>query len=90
MAKFRKRTVVIEAVIAIDLMRAAKNDWDSLPDWFRQHYESGGVVITDEGIYLPTLEGTMFAQPYDWVIRGVKNEVYPCRDDIFRMTYEPA
>lgn len=90
MAKFRKKPVVIEAVIAADLIHAAKNDWQSLPDWFRQHYEAGGVVITDEGIYLPTLEGTMSAQLYDWVIRGIKGEVYPCKPDIFEATYESA
>ena len=35
-----------------------------------------------------TLEGTMTAQPGDWVIRGVKGEFYPCKDEIFRQTYE--
>jgi hypothetical protein len=37
-----------------------------------------------------TLEGTMRANEGDWIIRGVKGELYPCRDDIFRMTYEPV
>jgi hypothetical protein len=28
------------------------------------------------------------ARPGDWIIRGVKGELYPCKDDIFRATYE--
>lgn len=42
---------------------------------------------TQERLEIETLEGTMVANPTDWVIRGVTNETYPCRDDIFRKTY---
>jgi hypothetical protein len=41
-------------------------------------------------IYIPTLEGTMLATVGDWIIRGVKGEFYPCKPDIFALTYEPA
>lgn len=41
-------------------------------------------------IEIETLEGTMTARPSDWVIRGVAGEFYPCRDDVFRATYEAA
>lgn len=37
-----------------------------------------------------TLEGDMIAQPGDWIITGIKGEKYPCRDEIFRETYEPV
>lgn len=30
------------------------------------------------------------AAPGDWLIRGVKGELYPCKPDIFAATYEPA
>lgn len=39
-------------------------------------------------LLIATLEGVMQAKPGDWVIRGVQGEFYPCRDDIFRATYE--
>lgn len=35
-----------------------------------------------------TLEGNMTGQPGDWLIRGVAGEYYPCKDEIFRATYE--
>lgn len=27
--------------------------------------------------------------PGDWIITGVRGEKYPCKDEIFRQTYEP-
>lgn len=39
---------------------------------------------------IDTLEGSMTARSGDWVIRGVKGELYPCKPDIFEATYEPA
>jgi hypothetical protein len=39
---------------------------------------------------IKTLEGEMRAQVGDWIIQGVKGEIYPCRGDIFAATYEPA
>ena len=37
-----------------------------------------------------TLEGVMEAQVGDWIIQGVKGEIYPCKPDIFKATYEPV
>ena len=41
-------------------------------------------------ITIKTLEGDMKAQPGDWIITGVKGEQYPCKPDIFELTYEPV
>jgi hypothetical protein len=90
MPKFRKKPVVVEAIRARDAIRFSANDWEALPVWLRDAYEKGGVVFTDEGVHLPTLEGTMEAKPDDWIICGVKGEVYPCKPDIFAATYEPV
>jgi hypothetical protein len=32
----------------------------------------------------------MRAEIGDWIIRGVKGEHYPCKPDVFAMTYEPV
>lgn len=39
------------------------------------------------GFVVKTLEGDMSAGPGDYLIRGVKGELYPCRKDIFEETY---
>jgi hypothetical protein len=41
-----------------------------------------------EGIRIATLEGVMLATPFDWIVRGVKGELYPVKPDIFEATYE--
>jgi hypothetical protein len=43
-----------------------------------------------DGPYLDirTLEGVMHASDGDWIVRGVKGEFYPCKPDIFAVTYE--
>jgi hypothetical protein len=37
-----------------------------------------------------TLEGYVLVTPGDWIITGVKGEHYPCKPDIFELTYEVA
>jgi tripartite-type tricarboxylate transporter receptor subunit TctC len=39
---------------------------------------------------IDALEGAHYVIPGDWIITGVKGEHYPCKPDIFEMTYEPA
>ena len=57
-----------------------------------EKFEKIPVVIeayqTDEEIFIETLEGTMKANNGDWIIRGVKGELYPCKPDVFDMTYK--
>jgi hypothetical protein len=40
------------------------------------------------GIWIETLEGEIGASPLDFIIQGVQGEFYPCKPDIFEMTYE--
>ena len=57
-----------------------------------KEYRKKPVVITayqtDEEMEIETLEGVMKANKGDWIIRGVKGELYPCKPDVFEMTYE--
>lgn len=55
------------------------------PDW-----GAGSVCSMGDKLYIGTLEGTMTVSPGDWIIRGVKGELYPCKPDIFFATYEPV
>lgn len=38
--------------------------------------------------FIDTCEGTMFVSEGDYIIRGIKGEVYPCKPDIFEATYD--
>ena len=79
MAKYRKRPVVIEAF----------RYWvDDIPDWFRDKLTTQEIVIFDTHCNIYTLEGVMRGEEGDYIIQGVKGEIYPCKDEIFRVTYD--
>lgn len=82
MPKFRKKPVVIEAFQwdGTDIMAEHLRQWSD-----HQVRAHGGASC-----FVDTLEGTMEAKPGDYIIRGVQGEFYPCKPDIFEMTYEAA
>lgn len=83
--KFRKKPVVIEA------WQFKGEDGLSWPRWLHDYRCQDGRVCFWESVphmVIPTLEGLMIASPGDWIIRGIKGEVYPCKPDIFAATYE--
>jgi hypothetical protein len=86
--EYRKKPVVIEAIRVNDALAAAALDWPALTDWMAASYEAGDLVFAPDGIHIRTLEGAMHAARGDWIIRGVKGELYPCKPDIFEATYE--
>lgn len=45
-------------------------------------------MSSSTGYMIDTLEGKHEVTPGDWIITGVKGEKYPCKPDIFEMTYE--
>ena len=48
----------------------------------------GRVARTGKVMLIRTLEGIMCADPGDYIIRGIKGEIYPCNPDLFHATYE--
>jgi len=99
--KFRKKPVVIDAVqltwanwseicdhAGVGKLSEGKpegcyvaNDGTALPE---------GQVSERMGLQIPTLEGVMLGTEGDWIIKGVKGEIYACKPDIFEITYEPV
>lgn len=94
MAEYRKLPVVINAWTVSELNDAAEHNWSALPDQIVKAYDKGGLVFGvlfedgTMGMLIPTLEGSMQASATDFIICGVKDEVYPCKKDIFESTYE--
>lgn len=82
MALYRKKPVIIEA-IRFDGANVA--EIAALLGWDLTDGDSEADTIVIE-----TLEGDMTVNVGDWVIKGVAEEGYPCRADIFELTYEPV
>jgi hypothetical protein len=83
--KFRKKPVVIDAV-----QWTGANVDEVLGLTLAVGSVRRGSGNERNSIFIDTLEGTMRADPLDWIIRGVKGELYPCKPDIFTATYDPA
>jgi hypothetical protein len=88
--KFRKKPIVIEAFEVNAALRLAESGWKELPDWLRAAYEGGKILFLADSVDIDTLEGTMKGARGDWIIRGVKGELYPCKPDVFLASYEAA
>ena len=50
------------------------------------HWPSWGIHHRGN-LQINTLEGVMVATPGDYIIKGVADEIYPCKPDIFHKTY---
>jgi hypothetical protein len=84
MAKFRKKPVEIEAYCYNQQRENYR------PDWFSDAVSANTITTHPDCAFIHTLEGTMRADLGDWIIKGVKGELYPCKPDIFAATYEQS
>jgi hypothetical protein len=89
--KYRKKPVIIEAFQMTAARKESNIDW---PEWLHRAWnksnnEEGALFgIATEGMHIRTLEGVHIVSDSDYIIQGVKGELYPCKPDIFEMTYE--
>ncbi len=90
MNDYRKKPVVIQAWQAMESELEAlwySEDGDH-PEWLQDAIDEGVVYLMDGETHIKTLEGDHHVSEGDWIIRGVKGELYPCKPDIFEATYE--
>lgn len=89
MPKFRKKPVVIEAV-----QWDGKNETllaiQKLNTLNRRLSIEEDFIGDRKSLMIDTLEGQHEGKIGDWIIQGVSGELYPCKPDIFKMTYEPV
>ena len=89
--KYRKKPVVIEAITFDEFVQFGRDSGAVIVKGMPWHFQYEGYGIsheTDTCYLIPTLEGNLWARKHDWIIRGVKGELYPCKPDIFEATYE--
>jgi len=93
MARYSKKAVVIEAVELQELVgnkdqiRLSEN-----PPWITNALATGVIFLgaSDSIVRIKTLEGEMKCEVGNYILQGVKGEIYPCRADIFKETYVDA
>jgi len=82
--KYRKKPVVIEAILYTGVPEAALK-------WARLAGDGNGTSLhydSEKGMHIFTKEGVMKVSLNDWIICGVEGEFYPCKPEIFEKTYE--
>lgn len=77
--KYRKKPVIIEAF---------RYYIDPRPDWFCDKVSTNDIITYETYCEIKTLEGVMRGDKEDWIIKGIKGEIYPCKPDIFEKSYE--
>lgn len=89
--KFRKKPVVIDAMQFKTNNEPGPDapNMDAIVSWVNEGKDRA-AAHNGTDIFIETLEGTMTASVGDWIIKGVKGEFYPCKPDVFAMTYEPV
>ena len=92
MGKFRKKPIIVEAEVWCAGMedgvecradRCLKRSPSNC--FFTKGFECPSLVP-----FILTLEGKMYISEGDYIITGIRGERYPCKPDIFEMTYEKA
>jgi hypothetical protein len=88
--KFRKKPVEIEAVQFKGFVKENKQVvLNDNPDWVQKAFNRKALYIDEaDKLSVRTLEGVMRVSVGDWIIKGVKGELYPCKPDIFDATYD--
>lgn len=85
MAKYQKKPVTIEAWKSYDFSLD-----DKLPTWVTNAFISREVGETGKeayDYYVNTLEGKMYFNNGDYLVKGIRDELYSCKPDIFEETY---
>ena len=85
--KYRKKPVIIEAVQLTE--RTVVDVCDFIGEYANYpECKVGGINPATGKFMIRTLEGDHIAEMDDFIIKGVQGEFYPCKPDIFELTYE--
>lgn len=86
--RFRKKPVVLEATPIEFIIAVGKETPEVLPDWVQDAITKQMLKLYQEVVVVRTMEGDMRGSVGDWLIQGVRGEIYPCDGSIFEETYE--
>jgi hypothetical protein len=83
--KYIKKPIEIEAI------KFTRDTWDEVKSFTNNNAHTLMIEKRINGnakCIITTLEGQLIAKEGDWIIKGIKGEFYPCKADIFEMTYD--
>lgn len=91
--KARKKPIIIEC-FKYDGDLVNDTGMFYVPSWAKEAYKNGILFykeisnVSPSELFVKTLEGDHHVSVGDYIIKGVQGELYPCKPDIFKETYE--
>ena len=80
----------IKKPVTIDAIQWNGNNHKEIADFCKYSYffhtEIDNLLI--KTLYIETLEGSLKAKEGDYIIKDIKGEFYPCKEEIFLLTYD--
>jgi len=93
--QYRKKPVVINAILWDGSIQATRKSLEFMGQNVVTNCDKASEAFLDyhmgclsDGLKIKTLEGDITASVGDYIIKGVQGEFYPCKPDIFGLTYE--
>lgn len=83
--KYRKKPIVVDA-----FRWTGGPDQTEDPEWIIEQIKAGNVAFVVGAMIIKTPQKPIVVDAGDYIIRGIKGEIYPCKPDIFEATYEPV
>ena len=96
--------VYVKKPVKVEVFHVSEEVWeawkgldnmlDYMPGWVREAFDNpwdakGRKLFFGSGSwYIRTLEGDHEVKQGDYIIRGIKGELYPCKPDIFKLSYD--
>lgn len=100
MARFTKRPVTIDAILADEVLDGASTGRfapstlrpgeELMPQWIIDAFNNMTIGFELNAVLVNTHHGQVRAERDAWIIRGVDGEIYPCVPDVFARTYDPG
>lgn len=89
MGIYRKKPVEVEA-----FQWTGDKDQEAEPVWMSEALRNGDIIIykansrSEPVMEIHTTGSLAKARIGDYIVRGIKGELYPCKPDIFAASYE--
>jgi len=78
----------VKKPLVIDAIQWTKWNPVEVTEFCKEAGACSNPTISKWGFEIDTHDGPLLARIGDWIIKGVKGELYTCRDDVFKATYE--
>ena len=86
--KYRKKPLIVKAIQWNGDIEYLRNAFNQLTEDEIRIWNYVQINEDKKTVLISNLKGETTVSVGDWIIIGIHGEFYPCKDDIFKKTYE--